>query len=464
MKSTNQTGSTLLGLIIIMPFLILIVAIYMDLTVASFRTARGDQMRTHAQLATDGGLDVAMEQISADDNWAGTAGEVQLHNDGKIRTTYEVTVTNVDEDTKSLLATGRTYNPIGSATPSATVSINVDLRPVTSGEYSVVSGVGGLIMSNSARILGGDVFINGTIQLSNSAQIGLSTNPVNLSVAHYSCPNPVTSAYPRHCNSGENGQPISISNTARIYGTVRANNQTNSSGISSPGLLTPACLVAGAAPSGTNCVTAASLPAHNRQAQKDAVNPANDMTGATASCSSGTRTWYANTKITGNVSVSNSCKVTVEGNVWITGTLSTSNSSEVIVSNTLGTTRPVIMVDGTSANFSNSSILRSNTSNTGFMIINYRSDASCSPDCSDVTGADLNNSRGDERISLSNSASGPHTIFYARWTKVRVNNSGQIGALVGQTVELSNSSTITFGTSIGTGTRFWVIDSYRRSF
>jgi hypothetical protein len=205
------------------------------------------------------------------------------------------------------------------------------------------------------------------------------------------------------------------------------------------------------------------LPVHDRDAQKAAV--ASEITASSANCSNGTRTWTNNLKITGNVVISGSCQVTVEGNVWITGTLTVRNTAQLIVSDALGTTRPDIMIDGSSAQFQNSSLLRSNSSTTGFQIVTYRSSPSCSPDCANVTGQELYNSRNLTTISLSQSSSAPNTIFYAKWSRVTVGNSGQIGALIGQTVELTNSGTITFGTSVpGGGTTGWVIDNYRRTF
>jgi Tfp pilus assembly protein PilX len=468
----NQNGSILLAFVIMLPFLILITALYMQLSVDSVNIARRDTLHTHAQLAADAGVDVTTRQISVSETYGGSGTETELQaNTNGIRTTYQTTVSNPSADQKVITSIGKAYRG-NSTSPTSTITIVVNLRPVSSGEYSVVSGVGGLIMSNSARILGGDVLINGKISLSNSAQIGLSTSPVNLEVAHQTCPSGSSpgASYPRYCNSGEDGQPITLNNTSQIFGTVKANNQTNGTRMSSPGLQTPHCLVSGANPSGTNCVMAQGLPPHNRDALKttinnaDAANTPDAQTGAAAGCSSGTKTWPANLKINGNVSISNTCRLTVNGDVWITGTLSVSNSAEMIVSNSAGTTRPVLMVDGATATFSNSSILRSNSSSTGFMVINYRSTASCSPDCADVTGNDLYNSRSVDRVILSNSASGPNTIFYSRWGKVNVSNSGQIGALVGQTVEISNSGAITFGTSTGTATRFWVIDSYNRQF
>ncbi len=446
----SQRGSALITIIIVMPFLMLITALYMQLTVSSFRLARGDQYRTHAQLAVDAGIDFAVQEVNLTDGWLGTIGEEPLHDDGKIRTTYEVSVVDNSEDSKTLVAVGRTYSPVTNLTPVAEVTIHTDLRPVSSGEFSIVTGVGGLFMSNNAKILGGDVFVNGEISMSNYAQIGLSNNPANVSVAHQNCPNPADATYPRICNSGENGQPVTFNNSARIYGSVRANNQTDGSSMSNPGLI---------ASSG---VAAQALPIHDRAAQKAAIT--STITGAAASCNNGTLTWAGNLKITGDVTISNTCKVTVNGNVWITGKLDVRNSGQLIVSDTLGTNRPTIMVDGEYAKFNQNAVLQGNASNKGFQIITYKSNASCSPDCADVIGADLFNSRNLTTIELDNSASGPNTIFYARWARVKVVNSGQIGALVGQTVELANSGTITFGTSIGTGTTFWIIDGYRRVF
>jgi hypothetical protein len=447
----KQQGSALLAIVLVFPFLALIAVYYMELSVSSLRVARKDQFQTHAQFATDAGIDRAIQEINADGSWTGTGSEIELFNNGLVRTTYQTTVADVSGN-KVVTTVGRTYSPVTNTTPDSTITIEADLRPITAAEFSLVTGVGGLYMSNSAKIMGGDVYVNGEIEMSNTAQIGLSTNPVNLSVAHQNCPIPANASYPQLCGPG-NGEPISLNNSAHIYGDVKANNQVDGSDMSGPGL------------TASSGVAALPLPAHDRDAQKAAVTTT--ITGAAASCSgSQTRTYAANTRINGNVTISNNCIVTVEGDVWITGNLSISNSGQMRVSNSLGTTRPDVMVDGSSgATFSNSSRLVSNTSSTGFQIITYRSRASCSPDCANVTGTDLYNTRNDVTISLSNSAEGPNTIFYARWSRVNLNNSGQIGALVGQTVQLSNSGTITFGTSVpGGGTTGYVLDGYRRQF
>lgn len=450
MKSanSNQNGSILLIFLITLPFLIMVALAYTRLSLTSFQVGRSDQFHTAAQLAADAGADYAIQQISTNNAWAGTTGESLLQNDGKMRTTYAVSVTGNDT-AKTLAVTGKTYFPATATTPSRSVSIVIDLRPVNSGNYSVISGAGGLFMSNSSKIVGGDVFINGEVKLSNSAQIGLSIKSVTLNVAHQICPNPPDTTYPRVCNSGENGQPISLTNDAHIYATVKANNQTNVNNISNPGLV-------------PGSVTPQPLPTYDRSSQKAAV--VNYLTGAAASCSGNTvKVWAANTKITGNVNLSNQCKVTVEGNVWITGNLTISNTSALIVTDLLGTSRPYIMVDGSAgARFSNGAELTPNVSGAGFEIITFYSSASCSPDCTSVTGPDLANSRSITTIDMANSASAPSSIFYAYWTQVQISNSGQIGALIGQTIKLSNSSTVTFGTAASTTDRVWVVNGYRR--
>lgn len=445
----QQNGSIILVMIIVLPFLTLLAMYYMKLSLTSFQVARFDQLHTEAQVAADAGADYAVEQISQNNNWTGTTSPVQIHNANNVRTTFTASVSG-DSSSKTIAVTGYTYWPAKATSPSRSVSIYVDLRPVTTGSFSVVSGEGGLTMNNNSKIVGGNVLVNGQIKLSNSAQIGLSTNPVNVQVADQACPQPADSTYPRVCNSGEGGQPITISNNAHIYGTVQATNQTVGSGMSNTGLVTG------------SSVAPQPLPTYNRSAQKAAV--ATTITASAGSCSGSQNiTWAANTKITGNVSLSNSCTVTVKGNVWITGSLSVSNSAKMIVDNSLGSTVPNIMVDGSGgASFNNSAQLVSNSSRTGFEIYTFYSKASCSPDCSSVTGTDLASSRSVTTISLNNSASAPNTIFYSYWSQVQISNAGAIGAVIGQTISLSNAGTITFGTSTNVGSVTWVVKGYRR--
>lgn len=449
-SETRQNGQILVTLLIIVPSMMVIVAAYLGLSTSNYRISRQDQFHTMSQLAADSGADYAIGQINQNASYSGTA-ETTLHSDSQTRTTYTTTITTNSSSSKTITSTGKSYWPANAALPATSVTIKVDIRAVQQGNYSIIGGEGGLIMSNTSKIVAGDIFINGTISLSNSAQIGLSTNAVNVNVADEACPVPPDATYPRICNAGEAAQPITINNTAHIYGTVKANNQTTGTAMTNPGLV---------ASSGVN---SQALPSYDRASQKAAV--ATTITGASASCSSGSKTWATNTKITGDVTISNTCKVTVAGNVWITGELTVSNTAQMIVADSLGTTKPNIMVDGEDgAVFKNSANLVSNASGTGFEIYSFWANAACSPDCTTLTGTNLYNSRDTVTISLDNTAQGPQSIFYAYWSKVLVKNSGQIGALIGQTIELKNSGTITFGSTTSTGSTFWVANGYRRSF
>lgn len=452
-QAQAENGQILITMVIVIPALVLIVASYLSLNINGYRLERDDQLRTQAQMAADAGADYGVEQINQNVAWTGTGSEVTLQTDSTRKITYQVTEADNSSSSKTLTVSGRAYFPAAAATAAETVTIKVDLREVTSGSFSVASGEGGLIMKNSSKITGGSVLVNGTINLQNSAQIGLSTSPVqNVQVADDVCPVPVDSTYPRICTSGDGQpQPIQIANSGHIYGNVQANNQTTGTGMSLPGL------------TGSSGVATQALPTYDRASQKAAVTTTINN-GYTCS-SNTTQTWAANTKIVGDVSISSKCKINVQGNIWITGNLALANSAQLIVADSLGATKPVIMVDGsTGATFNNASTLVSNASDTGFEVITFYSKAACSPDCTSVTGTDLNNSRGITTISLQQSSTGPQTVFYAYWSEVDIANSGQLGALIGQTILLENTGTITFTTSTGVGTSSWVVNGYRRSF
>ncbi len=454
-QKPGDRGFILPVLLAVTVFIVLAGVATIQVSLNNLRVAKTEYYRTNAQFAADAGLDAAIRSLNDDQSWVGSGSEIQLLNNGDIKTTYETTITDDSTDSfkKYLNVTAKTYTPASSSTPRVERKYQVQLRGVGGGSFSIVTGVGGLYMSNNSKIVGGNVYVNGEIRLSNSAQIGLTTNPVEVKAAHEICPAGGAAGYPRVCNSGENGEPISLATASRIYGSVQGTNQVTATNMSNPGL------EPGSPPP-------ADLPTYDRDAQKAAV--ATTITGAAAGCNNGTKTWAANTEITGDVEVKGTCRVTVQGNIWITGKLAMSNSAELIVANSLGA-QPVVMIDSQNGlDMRNGAMFRSSTDATplGFRIITYWSAAACSPNCADVTGSDLYNSRNITTIQLDNTASGPQTEFYAHWSRVNISNSGNVGALVGQTVQLSNSGAITFGVPVTgvTGVSAWVVKSYKRTF
>jgi hypothetical protein len=451
----SQNGFILLTVMTTTVFIMLIGIVSLQLITSNLRTAKAERYLVNAQFAADAGIDDTIRHLNQDSTWPGSGSETTLLTDPKFKTTYLTTVTpGVDDFQKFIDVTAKTYAPATSPTATYTRKYQVEMRGVGGGNFSVVTGVGGLNMLNNSKILGGQVYVNGQLTMSGSAQIGLSSLGVNTSVAHQSCPVPADATYPRVCNSGENGQAINITSpNAKIYGTVKATNQTTYTNMFNPGW------VSGDPPP-------APLPTHDRAAQVTAV--ATTKGSGTADCNNGDYTWTANTKIIGDVHIRNNCKVTVEGDIWITGKLDMSQSATLQVKSGL-TTPPVIMIDGSDGlTMENAAKFASNTNATpvGFRVITYASNASCSPGCSSVTGADLFNSRNKVTISIENTSQGPQTEFFARWSKVTLNNAGNIGALAGQTVEMSNSAAITFGSSVSgfTGPLAWVVKSYKRTF
>jgi Tfp pilus assembly protein PilX len=166
-QTSDERGTILLVFVITLPFLILLAIYYTQTSLVSFRTARQDQLRTAAQLSADAGADLGVLRISQDNAWAGTTGEVELSNDTRTKTTYEVSVASNAGNTKTMTVTGRSYSPVTSTTPAKRVKVFVDMRPISSGDFGIISGQGGLIMVNNSKVVGGDVFINGEVKLSN---------------------------------------------------------------------------------------------------------------------------------------------------------------------------------------------------------------------------------------------------------------------------------------------------------
>lgn len=460
----SQAGFIMPVLMFTIVFIITLIAITGSYSLTTYNLSTREGYRTNAQLAADAGLDASLVQINASPSWTGTSGEVVVLDTGTIKTTYQTTVqAGATSDKKVLSTTARTYSPSNATTPKVTKKYDLDIQAVTSGTgpSSVVTGVGGLVLNNNAKITGGDVVVNGTITIGNNSQIGLSTtalaNAMNVRVAHTNCPNPVTSAYPRTCASGENGQPITIGTNGKIYADVRATNQTTSTSMSNPGLV----------PNQT--VDPLVLPAYDRAAQKAAVSQTFASTDSTIACGNNqTKTWPANIKITGNLTMGNNCTINLSGNVWMTGNLTYGNNAKIKVADTLGATQPVIMVDGSSGiTISNNGTVQVNSTGTGIYFIAYWSSASCSPDCTDVTGSDLKNSQDVVKINLSNNGSAPGSILYARWSRVSVSNNGDIGAVAGQSILLGNNAVINFTASVPGSDNLvqtWVKRGYMRVF
>lgn len=410
---TVQHGFVAPLAMVLMIILLLLGVAAINISTNSYSIIQNDNMDIHAQLASDAGLDDAIQRLSENFSWTPSSGQTTVMSDTNgIRTTYQVTVSNGSTaDEKIVRSTGRVFRT-SSADPVATrayeTAATLASEPKLTGSYTIATGPGGLELSGSGSIRG-NVYVGGSLRREHSVSIDTGTGN-SVQVADNRCG--TGDDFPRICTSADGmGEPIvHVSGGGHIViGTVYANNQVSSTSFYGPGL------VAGTVP-------AYRLPPPpSREPIKNAISA--NMTGAAASCTSGggSVTWPANVKIDGNVNISGfNCTVTISGNTWITGNLTVNHSGTKIRYATGLTERPIIMVDGPNGIYMTGS--GSIAPGVGGRFVAYHSAASCSPECADVTGQDLINSINMRTIYNGIDSDG--NDFMSAWGTLHVAESG----------------------------------------
>ena len=133
------------------------------------------------------------------------------------------------------------------------------------------------------------------------------------------------------------------------------------------------------------------------------------------------------------------------------------------VAESAGTARPVVLVDGT-IDVGGSGQIIANSFGTGIHFISMKSNAACGSTCTTLSGTALKNTQSYQTINVGGAANLSGMIFQAYWGKVSIRGSGNVGAAVGQTVDLSGAGTVTFGTKLSTGNKIWTVTSYQQVF
>jgi Tfp pilus assembly protein PilX len=457
----RQEGMILIAVLIIIGVLTTVGFSVIGYASQQYKQSTVDVMNDNAFQVAEAGIEQSVLQLNQSDNFAGYPAAQQFFNNssqGKGTFTTVVAAATGNSNAKTITSTGLVYR-YNTATVTSTRKIRVTVVGTGSSGYSVQSGPGGLILGGSANITNSSVFINGTITLTGTAKIGTASQPVTVNVANQACPTGATpgATYPTVCSST---QAISLAYSTNIYGTVCATGQTstgpnnNIQGGSSGGGLTPGCTTAPVA-----------TPTYDRAGQIAAVTTTATGTSNSYVCASSpfNRTWPANLELTGNVSVASSCNVVIKGNTYITGDLNLGGASKITVDDSLGTTRPVVLVDG-KITIGGSAALVANSSGTGIQFISWKSSAPCNPNCTSITGTDLKTSQGLETINVGGAANLPGMLFDAHWGKITLAGSGVLGAASGQTIDMSGAGTITFGTTLSSGSHTWTISSYQQIF
>jgi len=462
----QDQGWLLISAIVMILFLTAVGLTISQLVIVEYQDTSIEEYTQNAQLTAEAGIEQSVDELNTNSSFSGYSTPQQFFNNSVQGIGYFTTTITTDSNgtSKTIVSKADVYQTASDTTPSATNAIKVTVVDTGSSGYSVMSGPGGLILSGSANVVNSDVYVGGTITLSGAAKIGTYNNPVNVDVGNDACPtgSDPGASYPEVCDNGT--QPINMAWSTNIYGSVCATGQTstgpnnNIQGGNGGQGLESGC---------TAPIT--SPPSYNRMAQIDAVT-------TTASGSSNdyvcdqypfNRSWPANLELTGNVTVGSSCKVTINGDVYISGNLTIGGASTITVANSLGTTRPVVIVDGT-INVGGSASMVTNSNGTGIEFISFASADPCTTSttdyCSTISGNALQESQTQQNVNVGGAVNVPGMIFDAYWSEVTISGSGNVGAATGQTVNLNGSGSVLFGTNLDSSSGTWSITSYEPDY
>lgn len=459
MIKKNESGLILVMAMIMISALMIIGLSLMSQTTSQYSLTSNNTFLTNATYTAEAGIEQSVQQLNNDSNFTGyTTAQKFFDNASQGYGTFSTAITPASGNAKAkvITSTGNIYKNRDHTKLISSRTVQVTVVGTTSQGYSVQSGPGGLILGGSANIINSSVYVGGKLTLTGAAHIGTVIKPLDVDVANQACPAGATpgASYPTTCTST---QPINMDYSTGIYGNVCATGQTTKgpnnniqTGIGGQGLV-------------TGCTApAVSLPTYDRAGQIAAVTSTASGSDNAYVCNSWpfNRTWQGNLKLTGNVSISSVCNLNIKGNVYITGNLDLSGASIITVDNSVGTTRPVIMVDG-KITVNGSAAILSNSSGTSLQLISFASNAPCGSSCTSITGTALKNTSTYETINVGGAVAVPGVIFNAYWGQVTIGGSGVIGSAVGQTVNLNGAGSITFGTSLSSGVSTWTISSYQ---
>lgn len=368
--------------------------------------------------AAEAGISDTIARMNTEFNFPGypeNARKVLYSSTERGRAEYATTVTNNGNNIFTITSNGYYYQT--STTPSSSsptqkrtvrVVAQRSERPI---KENIVAGSGGLAIqgwsTNPASWWGGgdhpgitgSVYSRGKISVKtgsalSKATIGNPTTSVNVVAGNVGCG--TAADWPRPC--GPSSPPLAVSG-GTIYGTVCATDQVSSTGILN-------------GPTGAGLVAGCEAPTYKKPRFDKASHAAamsTTITGSAASCSNGSRTYANNTQINGNVTISGfgffGCTVYIQGDVYIKGSLTISGSGKVVVSDSAGTRKPRVVVNGkTVVGFmSNGGGVFANSQGTPLALLGFWStDSACSnsDSCTEISRAHAFNSsyRNDSNL------------------------------------------------------------------
>lgn len=475
-QEPNQQGFILATVLVITAAMTVIGLALIAAASSQYKLASDSVFAQNAMLAAEAGIEQSVNALNQDNNFTGYPTAQEFYNNsvqGVGRFTTSIVDNPSDDNAKILTSTGYAYRQSDTTNEISKRTLKVTVVGTSDPDYAVNTGPGGLILGGSANITNSQVYVGGTITMSGNSRIGSDAVPATVNVANKACPtgsNPGPT-YPIVCPV-PGTQPISIPNwsTVAIIGTTCATGQTQAKFPDTANNNNLPQIRASSTNGGEglkpNCTApAVAYPTYDRAAHIAAVATTGAGNSNTYACNSSpfNRSWPANLKLTGNVTIGSSCDVTINGDVYITGNLTLNGAAKIRVPNSLGTNRPTVIVDGT-ISVGGSASLIANSAGTGIEFISFKSSASCNPNCTTVTGTDLKTSQSQQTVSIGGGVSLPGMVFNAYWGKITISGSGNIGSAIGQTVDLNGAGTVVFGTNLSSGNKTWTITSYQQVF
>ena len=455
----------LVAVLIITAVLVLIGFSLASFTISQYSVSNKNVYAANALMVAEAGVEEALQELNADNDFSGHVTEqIFFDNETQGRGTFTTTVDGTaDTSAKIITSTGTTYR-YNKTEQQSSRTVKVTIVGTESEGYSVHTGPGGLLLGGSANITNSDVYVNGFINMSGAARIGTYDQPLKVDVAHINCPagSSPGPTFPELCTTG---QPISTAWSTKIYGTVCATNQVsnsypsgNPSGNILPGSSGQGLLTGCTAPS-------VSTPTYNRAAQIADVSTTASGNDNNYVCKNWPfdRTWPSNLQLNGDVTIASSCNLTITGDAYITGDLDIGGAAKIRVADSVGTSRPTVIVDG-KIDVGGSADIIANADGTGIHFISFHSEASCNPNCTNLSGNDLYSSMNERTVDIGGAVNLPGMIFQAYWGEVRIRGSGSVGSAIGQRVDMSGAGTVTFGTALSSGNRTWTITSYQQDY
>jgi len=298
--------------------------------------------------------------------------------------------TTVTTDTslgKEVTATGEVNDSVRKIRTDLTIGQGVAFF------YGIQIGTGGFSLSNNAGV-NGNIYSNSTISGSNGSFITGSASAVT-SISGVTIGTGTT---------GDANAPSVTNSTVRgtLYcKTGSGNNKSCNTSATNP--------------------VVQSLPINDTQITDWKSDAAAGGTIGSQSLS-GTANVLGPVKINGNLTLSNSAKLTMTGTVWVTGNVTLSNGADVVLDASYGAQDGMMIVDGTTTLSNNSTFEGSGNANSYVMILSTNTTSSA--------------------IILSNNAGA--AILYAPYGTVNVSNNAGITQVTAKTVSLQNNAIIDY--------------------